>query len=76
MGSGFNNLVHNEEIENGVDSAIMPLNISEEALDQISTVGINYVKNLSADVFQQKLIEHFDILFKQHKFVWPRSKIK
>ena len=76
MCSGFNNLVDNEEIENGVDSANMHLNISEEEADRISTVGINYVKNLSADVFQQKLIEHFDILFKQHKVVWPRSKNK
>ena len=62
MGSGFNNLVDNEEIENGDDSTNIHLNISEEEVDRISTFGINYVKNLSADVFQQKLIEHFDIL--------------
>jgi len=76
MGSGFNNLVDNEEIENGDDSANIHLNILEEEVDRVSTVGISYVNNLSADVLQQKLIEHFDILFKQHKVVWPRNKNK
>ena len=42
--------------------------------DQVSFNHINDVCFLTADIFQQKLIEHFDILFRKHKIVWPKRK--
>ena len=35
---------------------------------------VNYVHNLSQEIFQKRLIEHFDILFKNNKIKWPRAK--
>ena len=39
----------------------------------IDTNNVNEVRLLSADIFQKKLIEYFDILLKQHKIQWPRK---
>ena len=35
---------------------------------------VNNVHNLSQEIFQKRLIEHFDILFKDNKIKWPRAK--
>jgi len=32
---------------------------------------VRIVRNMSMKAFRRKLIEHFDIMFKQHKVVWP-----
>ena len=37
----------------------------------ISSDTINFVHQLLIDTFRDRLIEHFDILFKQNKVVWP-----
>ena len=42
--------------------------------NQVSFNKINDMYFLSADIFQQKLIEHFDILFRKHKIVWPKRQ--
>ena len=44
-----------------------------EAIDQDS---INDVHRLPIDLFRNKLMENFDILFKQNKIRWPRSSVK
>jgi hypothetical protein len=36
-----------------------------------STGGIRVVRTLRQDYFKRKLIEHFDILFRQNKIKWP-----
>ena len=33
--------------------------------------AIRSVKNLSFEVFREKLVDHFNILFEQNKIVWP-----
>ena len=38
---------------------------------EISPETINFVHQLPMDTFRARLIEHFDILFKQNKVVWP-----
>ena len=36
--------------------------------------GVNDVQNLSQEIFQKRLIEHFDILFQKNMIKWPRAK--
>ena len=36
---------------------------------------INNVHQISMDVFQNKLIEHFDILFQKNEIRWPKSNV-
>ena len=42
--------------------------------DHIDLNDVNEVRFLTADFFQKKLIEHFDILFLQYKIKWPKRK--
>ena len=35
---------------------------------------IRVVRNLSLDYFRGRLVEHFDILFRQGKVIWPKSR--
>ena len=42
--------------------------------DHIDINDVNEVRFLTADFFQKKLIEHFDILFLQYKIKWPKRK--
>ena len=39
----------------------------------ISYTSTNQVHNLGLSLFRNKLIEHFDILFKENKIMWPRN---
>ena len=40
---------------------------------EIDTSTVDEIRLLSADLFQKKLIEHFDLLFKQNKIQWRRN---
>ena len=42
--------------------------------DHIDINDVNEVRFLTADFFQKKLIEYFDILFLQYKIKWPKRK--
>jgi hypothetical protein len=33
--------------------------------------GVRVVSKLSLEYFRDKLVDHFDIMFTQHKLVWP-----
>ena len=51
-----------------------PLHIpSVEFQNGISINEINDVHKLPMDLSQNKLIEHFDILFQHNKIKWPQS---
>ena len=53
---------------------IQDLPMVERSLEGVvDTEVVNEVRLLSADIFQKKLIEHFDILFQQNKVQWPRK---
>jgi hypothetical protein len=54
----------------------VPLVNDDHMLSDVSVDGINNVHQLTCDSFRKKLIEHFDILFKQNKIKWPRSRKK
>ena len=57
------------------DDNNVPEIVFDTVVDSININAINNVSNLSADFFQKKLIEHFDILFKQHKIKWTQRRI-
>jgi hypothetical protein len=38
--------------------------------------GVQYVRKMSLDHFRNRLIEHFDIMWKQHKVMWPKRREK
>ena len=44
--------------------------------DEFTRNTINDVHKLPMDLFRNKLIQHFDILFRQNKIQWPRSNSK
>lgn len=46
----------------------------EDVADAVTDEGVINVRSLSLDYFRSKLIEHFDIKFKQGEIVWPRSR--
>ena len=52
----------------------MPPLLKNHVHSDISVGEINDVHNLTCDAFRLKLIEQFDILFKQNKILWPRSQ--
>ena len=75
MGPGF----VNSDSEFEYDEEDMSIPIEETMyeylqINEINIDGINDVRNLTADYFQLKLIEHFDILFKQYNIKWPRKQ--
>ena len=37
-----------------------------------TTNGIRVVKLMTLELFCECLVEHFDIMFRQHKIVWPK----
>ena len=39
--------------------------------DLVSREHVNNVNSLSSSLFRQKLITHFDYLFKMNKIKWP-----
>ena len=73
MGSGFNEHCAGSDIKCENEDEPIVLDIVDNEVYEAFPLEINFIKNLSADVFQQKLIIHFDISFNQHKVVWPRS---
>ena len=58
-----------DDVENSEDTHphVNGMQTNEVTIDRI-----NEVKNLTADAFRKKLVEHFDILFKQHRIQWTR----
>lgn len=56
------------------DSRAFPLleTTTNKMHDEISMNMINDVHKLPMDLFRNKLIEHFDMLFQQNKIQWPR----
>ena len=56
--------------DDDMDDELPPYVDDSQGLDVISG-DINDIGFLSADIFQKKLIEHFDILFRQYKIQWP-----
>ena len=69
MGVGF--------VDDADDLEIVHPCVDQMQINEVELDGINEVKNLTVDVFRKKLIEHFDILFKQHQIQWtkrPQSK--
>jgi hypothetical protein len=38
--------------------------------------GVRYVRKLSLDYFRSRLVEHFNIMWKQHKIMWPKRRGK
>ena len=72
MGPGFVDDTDDTEdvIEgNHIESMREYLQLNERDID-----GINDIRNFTSEFFQAKLIEHFDILFKNYKVRWPRVK--
>jgi hypothetical protein len=47
---------------------------ADDANDSVD--GIRVVRNLSLNYFRGRLVEHFDIMFKEGKITWPRSRGK
>jgi len=43
-------------------------------LNTISTTNVNIVRQLSHNIFRQKLIKHFQLNFENNSIVWPRHK--
>ena len=41
-------------------------------IDTDNSDGMYSVRSMTANCFQSKLVEHFDILFKQYKIKWTR----
>ena len=48
----------------------------EGFFDKHSKNGKRVVRNLPLDVFQERLIHHFDIRFKRNELAWPKRKRK
>ena len=63
-----------DEVDSDDDSDIIMEPVETTVIEEINLSHVNDVRFLNADVFQKKLVEHFDILFKQLKIKWPRSK--
>ena len=38
--------------------------------------GERVVRKLPLDVFQERLVHHFDIRFKENELAWPKQKRK
>ena len=69
MGCGSSLYDSGEAIEQEIITPTFP----HGAIDHDS---INDVHRLPIDLFRNKLIEDFDILFKQNKIRWPRSSVR
>ena len=69
MGVGSNLIEYN-----GDDDQEIPENLNAATTNVIDPRCINKLCLLSADAFRSKLIEHFDILFKQYKIKWTRRE--
>ena len=65
MGSGTSNK-DEEEVQD------LPM-VDRSLEGEIDTSTVDEIRLLSADLFQKKLIEHFDLLFKQNKIQWRRN---
>ena len=56
-----------DEVDSDDDSDIIMEPVENTVIEEIDLSHVNDVRFLNADVFQKKLVEHFDILFKQMK---------
>ena len=54
------------------DSQVIPNDCNRPIFDEVFPEVINEVNLLSAEIFRKKLVEHFDILFKQYQIQWSR----
>ena len=45
---------------------------TKTSADKYTINGKRVVKNMSLSIFQDRLVEHFDIRFKKNDIVWPR----
>ena len=66
MGSG------NDSSENNFTTMNEATTLPVAPPDESSTNSVWVVQELSLEFFRQKLVQHFDILFKMKKIVWPR----
>ena len=48
--------------------------IAGRGLNAISTTHVNVVRQLSHNLFRQKLIKHFHLNFEDNTIIWPRHK--
>ena len=74
-GAGMNNVSVLENFGSS-NSDIESEDESDEVLEShlpTDTTSIREVNTLSHEFFRSKLVEHFDILFKQKKLVWPKA---
>ena len=53
-----------------IDSNELPTNKS--TYDKYTIDGKRVVKNMPLSIFQDRLVEHFDIRFKKNDIVWPK----
>ena len=72
--SGMGCGISPSDSEEGNEQNIISLPTS--AHDMIDQDCVNDVHRLPIDLFRNKLIENFDILFKQKKIKWPRNSVK